>query len=109
MSATSRVGRGIRKLFPAFLFWFWPERVEGALRAGNQFGGYFGVPRRGVDAGVAQQHLDDPRVGTVFEKMSRKAVPQCMAGDTLGQAALFCCVTTCIRQRRRRKMPVLAP
>ena len=91
MSATSRVGRGIRNLFPALLHGLQlrPERVQRALRAGNQRGRNLCVTRSGVDAGVAGQHLNDPRIGTAFQQVSGEAVPQGVAGDAFGEAALF--------------------
>lgn len=41
----------------------------------DRFGGNLGVACRALQAGMAEQHLDDTNVGAVLEKVSRKTVP----------------------------------
>jgi hypothetical protein len=41
----------------------------------DRFGGNLGVACRALQAGMAEQHLDDTNVGAVLQKMSRKTVP----------------------------------
>ena len=77
------------ELFPALWFGLRPELVERTVSTGNEFGRDLGVARRGIDAAVAEQHLNDPSVGAVFQKMRGEAVPQRMGGDAFGQTALF--------------------
>ena len=38
--------------------------------------GYMGIDFCGADAGMAEQFLDDPQVGAIFQQMRGKAVAQ---------------------------------
>ena len=53
-----------------------PQTVERARRAADRVGGDVGVARRGVQAAVAEQGLDDADVGAVLKQMGGEAVPQ---------------------------------
>src|SRR5262245_55717647 len=46
------------------------------------------VPRRGVEAAMAQQNLDGPQVGPAFEQMGREAMAQSVDRDVLAQSGV---------------------
>ena len=52
-------------------------------------GGDLCVARRGVDPAVAEQHLDDTRIGAAFEKMGSEAMAERVGGDAVGDAGVF--------------------
>jgi hypothetical protein len=54
------------------------EPIERAGHGADRGVGDTGVPRRGVELGVAEQYLDDADVGILFEQMGGEAVPQGM-------------------------------
>ena len=66
-----RLGAGCRPFFG--------QRREPVERAGYSTDrpiGDAGVKGRGVELGMAEQHLDDADVGVLFQQMRGKAVPQ---------------------------------
>ena len=46
-----------------------------------------GINLGGGDAGVAQHHLDGSEVGSVFQEVCCKGMPEHMGGDPLGDAS----------------------
>jgi len=59
------------------------ERTEGVA---DELRGDAGVVRRGVNAAVAQQRLNDADVRAVFQHVRGEAVAQRVHGDALGDA-----------------------
>ena len=49
--------------------------VKRAWRVADGLGGDLGVARRALQAGMAEQHLDDAHIGPVLQQMRREAVP----------------------------------
>jgi|HubBroStandDraft_6_1064221.scaffolds.fasta_scaffold286727_2 hypothetical protein len=56
----------------------WCEPVERAGHATDRAVGDAGVKGRGVELGVAEQHLDDADVGVLLQQVRGEAVPQRM-------------------------------
>lgn len=50
--------------------------VQGAHHLADRACGHAGVKRCRVELGMAQEHLDDPDIDILLEKMGREAVPQ---------------------------------
>ena len=50
---------------------------------------HVGVDLRGADIRVAEHFLNDSQVGPTTEQMCRKAVPQLMRMDGIGQACVL--------------------
>jgi hypothetical protein len=44
----------------------------------DRLGGEAGVERRGIELGVAEQHLDHYDIDVLFQKMGGKVVPECV-------------------------------
>ncbi len=108
MSATSSVGRGIRSYFRGF--WFPASQcVERAGGAGHDVRRHARVASRRVDAAMSQQHLNDPRIGAVFQQMGGEAVPQRVSRDPLDQPASLRGLTAGGGQGARSEVPALAP
>ncbi len=51
------------------------------------------VARRGGQAAVAEQRLDDAEVGTALQQVGGEAMPQCMHRDALAEAGRGACRT----------------
>src|SRR5215467_11830164 len=64
-------------------FRWWREPVERAGHGADRGVGDTGITGRGVELGVAEQHLDDADVGILFQEMGGEAMPQCMRRDPL--------------------------
>ena len=60
------------------------EQVPGALGAGEVLGAHLGVAHRGVDGGMAKEHLDHTDVASGFQKVGGKAVTKGVRGDLFG-------------------------
>ena len=56
----------------------WGELIERAHHLTQHFAGDVGIARRRVELRMSQSHLDQTDVDTLFEKMGREAVTQCM-------------------------------
>ena len=81
MSATSSLGRRTAAGYTPGLGSPLGQRREPVERAGHGADrgvGDAGVKGRGVELGVAEQHLDDADVGILFEQVGGEAVPQRM-------------------------------
>jgi len=50
------------------------QLIQGADSSGNDLRRHSGIAGRGVDARVAEQHLDDAEVGAVFQQVSGETV-----------------------------------
>src|SRR6516162_1804892 len=87
MSATSTAGRDNGRASAGHL----PQKVERAGHLAERADGDAGVERRRVELLVSEQHLDDPDIGLLFQKMGGKAVPQRVNTDTLGDAGALGC------------------
>jgi 2-keto-4-pentenoate hydratase len=59
------------------------QSIQRTERVADHFRRHHGVMRGGVDAAVAQQHLDDANVGAVFQQMGGEAVAQGVGADLL--------------------------
>src|SRR5208282_4469283 len=57
--------------------------VQGAHHLADRGGGHARIERRRVELGVSEQHLDDPDIDVLLEKMGRKAVPKRVQRDPL--------------------------
>src|SRR5450631_2642822 len=86
MSATSSDGRDMCRAsggrFGAFVE-LARNAIERAHDFADGFGGDAGIERGGVELGVAEQHLDHPDIGVLFQKMRRKAVTKGVRGHRL--------------------------
>jgi hypothetical protein len=63
----------------------------------------------GLDAAVAEKHLDDTCIGALFQQVRREAVPQNVRGHTLGEAALLGRVAAGLRDRFAAEVVFRAP
>src|SRR5205085_12134687 len=86
MSATSKAGRDIS----ASASTGWPDLPElerDVLQRthdlADRLGGDAGIERRGVELGMAEQHLDDADVDVLLEQVGGEAVPQGVQRDAL--------------------------
>src|ERR1035438_921161 len=77
------------ELFPGLLSGLDPERVERAGCGRDHVVRNHRVTCGSVDSGVAQQHLDDTCVGTIFQKMRGERMTERVGGNAFGQAALL--------------------
>ena len=56
----------------------WGELIERAHHLTQHFAGDVRIARRRIKLRMSQSHLDQTDVDTLFEKMGREAVTQCM-------------------------------
>src|SRR5258708_21868967 len=54
------------------------DGIERAHDLADRLGGDAGIERRGIELGVAEQHLDHSDIDVLFQKMGGKAVPECV-------------------------------
>jgi hypothetical protein len=59
------------------------EPVQGAHHFADRGGSHPRIKRCRIELRVAQQHLDDPDVDILLQKMGGKAVAECVQGDSL--------------------------
>jgi len=64
------------------------DRIQRRGRGGDQPGADVHVADGGADVGVAEQHLNHAQIGTGFQAVSRKGVPQRVRRDALGDPAV---------------------
>jgi hypothetical protein len=85
MSATSSDGRDTRRAGGWFGALLEPTRnaIERAHDLPDDLGGDARIERRGVKLGMAEQDLDQPDIGVLFQQMRRKAVTKRVRGHLL--------------------------
>src|SRR5712691_5973098 len=86
ISATSKAGRDISASASAArpdLLEFERDVLQRAHVLADRPGGDAGIERRGVELGVAEQHLDHADVDVLLEQVGGEAVPQGVQRDAL--------------------------
>src|SRR5712692_3571505 len=81
ISATSSAGRGTRARALSGrlgLLELARDVIERTHDLADRLGGDAGIERRGIEPGVAEQHLDHSDIDVLFQKMGGKAVPECV-------------------------------
>jgi hypothetical protein len=84
-------------LFPGLRFRLAPDPVERTGGGGDDVRGHLGVPRRGFDAAVPQQRLNDAGIGAIFQKVRCERVSQRVSRNAFRQAAAPGRIAACLR------------
>src|SRR6266850_669372 len=111
MSATSSDGRDTRSLASGRRLGLRQrDAVEWAHDLLDRLGGDAGIERRGVELGMAEQHLDHPDIDVLLEQVGGEAMPQAMERYALVDlGSIGCGMAGAIElARRQRVQPVLS-